>query len=88
MPRAVTSLLVVRSITRPLREGDDVVATLKIEKVRNFSEADARARVAAQMSREERLGLADYVIDNNGTLEELHEKFEAIVFGDVAGAAQ
>ena len=31
---------------------------------------------------------ADYVIDNNGTLEELHEKFEAIVFGDVAGAAQ
>ena len=24
---------------------------------------------------------ADYVIDNNGTLEELHEKFEAIVFG-------
>ena len=31
---------------------------------------------------------ADYVIENNGTLEELHEKFEAIVFGDVAGAAQ
>ena len=24
---------------------------------------------------------ADYVIENNGTLEELHEKFEAIVFG-------
>lgn len=24
---------------------------------------------------------ADYVIDNNGTLEELHEKFDAIVFG-------
>ena len=31
---------------------------------------------------------ADYVIENNGTLEELHEKFEAIVFGDTAGAAQ
>ena len=31
---------------------------------------------------------ADYVIDNNGTLEELHEKFEAIVFGDAEGAAQ
>ena len=31
---------------------------------------------------------ADYVIENEGTLEELHEKFEAILFGDVAGAAQ
>ena len=27
---------------------------------------------------------ADYVIENEGTLEELHEKFEAIVWGDAA----
>ena len=31
---------------------------------------------------------ADYVIENESTLEELHEKFEAIVFGDAEGAVQ
>jgi dephospho-CoA kinase len=38
---------------------------------RGMPEADARARIAAQMPREERLGLADYVVDNAGTPEEL-----------------
>lgn len=42
------------------------VAVSRLVSSRNFSDADARARVAAQMSRTERLALADYVIDNSG----------------------
>jgi dephospho-CoA kinase len=38
---------------------------------RGFSEADARARLASQMSNDERAALADRVLWNEGTLEEL-----------------
>jgi dephospho-CoA kinase len=38
---------------------------------RGLSEADARARVAAQVSREERRAIADVVIDNSGDLDDL-----------------
>lgn len=42
------------------------VAVSRLVSARGFSEADARARVAAQTSRSDRLALADYVIDNSG----------------------
>lgn len=38
---------------------------------RGFDEADARARIANQVTREERLEIADFVIDNSGTLADL-----------------
>lgn len=38
---------------------------------RGMGEADARARIAVQISRQERLGLADHVIDNSGTPADL-----------------
>jgi dephospho-CoA kinase len=38
---------------------------------RGFSAEDARNRIAAQVSREDRLALADHVIDNSGDLEVL-----------------
>ncbi|MCO5985426.1 dephospho-CoA kinase [Actinoallomurus spadix] len=38
---------------------------------RGMTEADARARIAAQATRERRLEIADRVIDNSGTLERL-----------------
>ena len=38
---------------------------------RGFSEADARARIARQVSRDERLARADFVIRNDGALSEL-----------------
>ncbi|WP_062211287.1 dephospho-CoA kinase [Streptomyces sp. NBRC 109706] len=38
---------------------------------RGMGEADARARMAAQATREERLAIADFVVDNDGTLAEL-----------------
>jgi dephospho-CoA kinase len=41
---------------------------------RGWSEDEARARIAAQASREERLAAATYVIDNAGTPEDLHQR--------------
>lgn len=38
---------------------------------RGMPEVDARARIAAQATREARLAVADVVIDNTGTVEEL-----------------
>jgi len=43
----------------------------RLRGARGFSEADARARLAAQMSNDEREALADRVFWNEGTLEEL-----------------
>ncbi len=43
---------------------------------RHMDETDARARIAAQTDRFARLALADYVILNVGTLEELEEMIE------------
>ena len=38
---------------------------------RGMSAEDARARMAAQASREARLAVADYVVDNSGSVEDL-----------------
>lgn len=43
---------------------------------RGLSQEDARARIAAQAPREQRLSIADVVIDNGGTLEHLREQVE------------
>lgn len=45
---------------------------------RRMSEADARARMAAQATRDERLAAADIVIDNSGSIEELVPRVEAL----------
>jgi dephospho-CoA kinase len=42
-----------------------------------MSEAEARARLAAQARPEERLAVADYVIDNTGTLDDTRVQVEA-----------
>jgi dephospho-CoA kinase len=41
-------------------------AVERLVRFRGMDEADARARIAKQISREERVGLADRVIDNSG----------------------
>ncbi|MFN8195074.1 MAG: dephospho-CoA kinase [Nocardioidaceae bacterium] len=46
----------------------------RLVELRGMSEEDARARIAAQATREERLAAASYVIDNTGSLEELRER--------------
>ena len=47
------------------------VAVSRLVELRGMDEADARARIAAQASREERLAMADFVIDNSGDLAHL-----------------
>jgi dephospho-CoA kinase len=41
---------------------------------RGLAEGDARARIAAQATREQRLAVADIVIDNSGDLESLRQQ--------------
>ncbi|HVM02682.1 MAG TPA: dephospho-CoA kinase, partial [Acidimicrobiales bacterium] len=47
------------------------VAVARLVAARGMSEADARARIAAQASREERLALAGFVVDNSGSPDDL-----------------
>ena len=47
------------------------VAVERLVRFRDFTEADARARMSAQASRQERLVRADFVIDNSGDLDHL-----------------
>jgi dephospho-CoA kinase len=52
----------------------DVPTEVQVERLvgfRGFSEEDARARIANQATREQRLAVADVVIDNSGTLDDL-----------------
>lgn len=51
---------------------DEVRVARLIE--RGLSEQDARARIASQASREERLAAADVVIDNSGSLSDLSDQ--------------
>lgn len=58
----------------------DVDSELAIERLitfRGFSESDARARVANQATREDRRAVADIVIDNSGSIEELEPQIDA-----------
>ncbi len=59
----------------------DVPTDVQVERVveqRGMTEADARARLAAQTSREERLAVADEVLDNSGTREQLLDAVDAL----------
>lgn len=49
----------------------DDVRIGRLAERRGMAEADAKARIAAQASREERLAVADIVLPNEGSLEEL-----------------
>jgi dephospho-CoA kinase len=52
-------------------------AVRRLVAYRGFSEGDARARIAAQMSREDRRAIADLVIDNGGDVEALVPQVDA-----------
>ena len=56
---------------------DPELAIARLVEHRNFSEADARARVARQASRAERVARADIVIDNAGSLDALVPQVDA-----------
>ncbi|MFH8292187.1 dephospho-CoA kinase [Streptomyces sp. NPDC018059] len=59
----------------------------RLVRLRGMSEDDARARMAAQATREKRLEIADIVIDNDGPLEGLQERV-AEVWADLERRAR
>ncbi|MFE5024090.1 dephospho-CoA kinase [Streptomyces sp. NPDC056656] len=58
----------------------------RLVRLRGMSEQDARARMAAQATRDKRLDIADIVIDNDVPLDELHRRVDA-VWADLAQRA-
>ncbi|HUF97263.1 MAG TPA: dephospho-CoA kinase [Ilumatobacter sp.] len=59
----------------------DIPADVAVERLvgsRGMDEADARNRIASQISREERLGRATHVVDNSGDLDALRDQVESL----------
>lgn len=56
----------------------DEIRVDRLTRLRGMSEADAKARIAAQASREERLAVADLVIPNEGSLDDLDARVEEV----------
>jgi dephospho-CoA kinase len=56
----------------------DAVALRRLVEQRGMTEEEARSRMAAQLPIEEKRGLAPYVIDNSGTLEQLRAETERV----------
>ena len=50
----------------------------RMVRIRGMSEADARARIAAQTDRDARLAVATYVVENTGDLDELRARVEEV----------
>ncbi|MFM8825444.1 MAG: dephospho-CoA kinase [Actinomycetota bacterium] len=53
-------------------------AVARLMEQRGFSEEDARARIANQTSREKRMEIADKVINNAGSLDELRAQVDGV----------
>jgi dephospho-CoA kinase len=54
------------------------IALERLTSMREMQEHDARARIAAQISRRERLVLADHIIDNSADLAWLHRQVDGL----------
>ncbi|MGZ4447971.1 MAG: dephospho-CoA kinase [Nocardioides sp.] len=59
-------------------DAPDDVRLDRLVRLRGMDEADARARMAAQATREQRLAVADHVIDNSGSLAALAAQVDAL----------
>ncbi|MGW9023224.1 dephospho-CoA kinase [Streptomyces sp. NPDC055722] len=59
-------------------DADPATQLDRLVRLRGMTEQDARARMAAQATREKRLETADIVIDNDGPLEQLERSVRAI----------
>lgn len=57
---------------------DPEVAVARLVAHRGFTEADARARIANQVDRSARLAVADFVVDNSGTLADLEPQLDRL----------
>jgi dephospho-CoA kinase len=56
---------------------DPELAVQRLIEHRGMREHDVRARMARQASREQRLGRADFVIENGGTIDDLAPQVDA-----------
>ncbi len=54
------------------------VAVSRLVEHRGFDEGDARARIDAQIGREERLAMADFVFDNSGAPDDLGPEIDRL----------
>lgn len=59
-------------------DADQEVRLDRLVRLRRMAESEARARMAAQASREQRLAVADLVVENNGSPAELAERVKAL----------
>ncbi len=57
---------------------DEETRIRRLARTRGMSAAEARSRMAAQASDEQRRAVADVLIDNDGTLDELREEVDAV----------
>ncbi len=60
----------------------DAPAEVQVERMvrdRGWTREEAESRIAAQASREDRLSIATYVIDNTGTLDDLRQQVTEVV---------
>ena len=57
---------------------DPEIAVGRLVALRGMRETDARARIARQATREDRVAKADYVLDNSGSLDALHAAVDAL----------
>ena len=59
----------------------DVPVDVQVDRmvhIRGMSEADARARIAAQADRDARIAIATHVVENTGSLEDLRARVEEV----------
>jgi dephospho-CoA kinase len=59
----------------------DVPVDVQVERLttqRGMAEAEAKARIASQASRDDRLAVADVVVDNSGTLDDLDRRVDEV----------
>jgi dephospho-CoA kinase len=56
----------------------DETRVRRLAEHRGMAEADAKARIAAQAAREDRLAVADIVIPNEGSLAELDARVDEV----------
>lgn len=94
-PDAVVVYDVPLLVENGLQDGFDVVVVVdaseetrlrRLVDGRGMPEADARARMAAQSSRAERLAVADVVVPNDGDLDALRDAVDAL-WAQLAGGS-
>ncbi|MFC5911498.1 dephospho-CoA kinase [Streptacidiphilus monticola] len=59
-------------------DASDETRVRRLVGIRGMTEDEARARMAAQATREQRLAVADYVIDNDGPLDALDRQVDSL----------